>query len=353
MNNSFKEMMNHISEITVHILNGEHSEEEMREFMEWYNASTENKELFFQLKYIYELRNKDLNPDNKELLESWDRLMKKIRLTNISSPVTPIQKEPFQLRKSINKNLLRKISITGVAAVILILTIIGIRINYTNNTWIEVQSNTPGNIEKIELSDGSTVHLNASSTLKYPKKFNRKSRELFLDGEAYFNVTKDSSHPFIINLDNQQIEVLGTQFNVLAYSTDNIAVTTLITGSVKLTTFETDKSMKDEVILQPGDQAIFDKKTSTYQVVHAETENVTSWIDGEYTFKKKSLEEITNRLEKIYNITFIIQDESLKDKSYTGKFFSYQTIDEIVDILNFKNDINYEIDNDTVLLYRK
>jgi len=343
MNNSFKEMMNHISEITIHILNGEHSEEEMREFMKWYNASTENKELFFQLKSIYELRNKDLNPDNKELLESWDRLIKKIRL----------KQEPVRLKKSINKNLLRKISITGVAAVILILLIIGIRINYANNTWIEVQSNTPGNIKKIELSDGSTVHLNASSTLRYPKKFNRKSRELFLDGEAYFNVTKDSSHPFIINLDNQQIEVLGTQFNVLAYSTDNIAVTTLINGSVKLTTFETGKSMKDEIILQPGDQAIFDKKTSTYQVLHAKTENVTSWIDGEYTFKNKSLEEITNRLEKIYQITFIIQDESLKDKSYTGKFFSYQKVDEIVDILNFKNDINYEIDNDTVLLYRK
>ena len=336
-------MMNHISEITVHILNDEHSEEEMREFMEWYNASIENKELFFQIKHIYELRNKDSNSDNKELLKSWDRLMEKIRL----------KQEPVQLKKSTNKNLLRKISIAGVAAVILILTIIGIRINYANNTWIEVQSNTPGNIKKIELSDGSTVHLNASSTLKYPKKFNRKSRELFLDGEAYFNVTKDSSHPFIINLDNQQIEVLGTEFNVLAYSTDHTAVTTLITGSVKLTTFESDKSMKAEVILQPGDQAIFDKKTSTYQVVHAETENVASWIEGEYTFKKKSLEEIANRLEKIYHITFIIQDESLKDKSYTGKFFSYQTIDEIVDILNFKNDIKYEIDNDTVLLYRK
>lgn len=335
--------MNHISEITVHILNDEHSEEEMREFMEWYNASIENKELFFQIKHIYELRNKDSNSDNKELLKSWDRLMEKIRL----------KQEPVQLKKSTNKNLLRKISIAGVAAVILILTIIGIRINYANNTWIEVQSNTPGNIKKIELSDGSTVHLNASSTLKYPKKFNRKSRELFLDGEAYFNVTKDSSHPFIINLDNQQIEVLGTEFNVLAYSTDHTAVTTLITGSVKLTTFESDKSMKAEVILQPGDQAIFDKKTSTYQVVHAETENVASWIEGEYTFKKKSLEEIANRLEKIYHITFIIQDESLKDKSYTGKFFSYQTIDEIVDILNFKNDIKYEIDNDTVLLYRK
>ena len=343
MNNNIKEMMNHISEITVHILNGEHSEEEMREFMQWYNASMENKELFFQIKHIYELRNKDSNPDNEELLKSWDRLMKKIRL----------KQEPVRLKKSTNKNLLRKISIAGVAAVILILTIIGIRINYANNSWIEVQSNTPGNIKKIELSDGSTVHLNASSTLKYPKKFNRKSRELFLDGEAYFNVTKDSSHPFIINLDNQQIEVLGTEFNVLAYSTDHIAVTTLITGSVKLTTFESDKSMKAEVILQPGDQAIFDKKTSTYQVVHAETENVASWIEGEYTFKKKSLEEIANRLEKIYHITFIIQDESLKDKSYTGKFFSYQTIDEIVDILNFKNDIKYEIDNDTVLLYRK
>lgn len=336
-------MMNHISEITVHILNGEHSEEEMREFMQWYNASMENKELFFQIKHIYELRNKDSNPDNEELLKSWDRLMKKIRL----------KQEPVRLKKSTNKNLLRKISIAGVAAVILILMIIGIRINYANNSWIEVQSNTPGNIKKIELSDGSTVHLNASSTLKYPKKFNRKSRELFLDGEAYFNVTKDSSHPFIINLDNQQIEVLGTEFNVLAYSTDHIAVTTLITGSVKLTTFESDKSIKAEVILPPGDQAIFDKKTRTYQVVHAGTENVASWIEGEYSFKNKSLEEIINRLEKIYNITFIIQDESLKDKSYTGKFFSYQTIDEIVDILNFKNDIKYEIDNDTVLLYRK
>ncbi|MDD2611660.1 MAG: FecR domain-containing protein [Bacteroidales bacterium] len=344
MNNSFKEMMKHISEITVHILNGEHSEEEMREFMKWYNASIENKKLFFQLKYIYELRNKKLNPDNKELSESWDRLMDKIRSK---------KEPPIQLKKSINNNLLRKISITGVAAVILILLIVGIRINLTNNNWIEVQSNTPGNIKKIELSDGSTVHLNASSTLKYPKKFNRKSRELFLDGEAYFHVTKDSSRPFVINLDNQQIEVLGTEFNVLAYSTDNIAVTTLISGSVKLTTFETDKSMKDEVILQPGDQAIFDKKTSSYQVVRAETADVTSWIDGEYTFKKKSLEEITNRLEKIYHITFIIQDESLKDKSYTGKFFSYQTVDEVVDILNFKNDIHYEIDNDTVLLYQK
>lgn len=342
--------MDKIPEITIRILNGNYSEEEMRVFMQWYNESAKNKELFFQLKHIYESSSKDQKLGDKELMDSWQRLAEKIKSTDsIIASDSFLNNNQNLFRNSVNKCKMRKILITCVAAT-LILIFVGIRINTNNNTWIEVRTFLPGETKIVDLPDGSIVHLNALSTLKYPKKFNKKSRDLFLDGEAYFNVSKDSLHPFIVYSDNQEIEVLGTEFNVQAYSTEDIAVTTLISGKVKLTTSENKVDLGEEFILEPGHQAIFNKNTNCTQVIDVETKDVTSWINGEYAFKNKSLEEITIRLEKIYNVTFLINDDSLKKSSYSGKFFSHQTIDEIVNIINFKNHFNYEINNDTIII---
>ena len=347
-------MMDNIPEITVRILNGNQSEEEMLVFMQWYNESVENKEIFFQMKYIYDQLKQDHKPDKEELKESWNRLLKKVNSTNASatsdSALTMKVVEPMVSKR---KNRIRRIIIGGVAAAAMVLITLGIKINIDNNTWVEVQRLSPGELQVVELPDGSTVHLNASSTIKYPKRFNKKSRELYLNGEAYFVVTENNKHPFIVHSDKIDIEVLGTEFNVQAYAADDIAVTTLISGKVKLITHQMNNNVLNEYILQPGDQATFDKVSNITQIAKAETKITTAWMSGEYSFKNKSLEEITKSLEKIYDIAFVINDETLKRETYTGKFFSDQSIEEIIDIINFKKQFSYEIENDTIYMKRK
>src|SRR5690554_939503 len=346
--------MDNIPEITVRILNGNQTEEEMIVFMQWYKESAENKELFFQMKNIYEQLKQDHKPDNEEIKESWNRLLKKINSTNTNS-----KSESSMAMKYTNpipskrKNRTRIMLFAGVAAVAAVLITIGVKLNIDNNIWIEVQTASNKELKVVELPDGSTVHLNASTTIKYPKRFNKKSRELYLNGEAYFAVTKNSKHPFIVHADKIDIEVLGTEFNVQSYSVDEISVTTLISGKVKLVTHEKSNNVLDQYFLEPGDQATFDKAANITQVVKTETKTITSWMNGEYSFKNKSLEEITNRLEKIYDIAFVINDETLKGETFTGKFFSEQSIEEIIDIINFKKQFSYEIDNDTIYMKRK
>lgn len=344
--------MDNIPEITVHILNGNHSEEEMFVFMQWYNESAENKDLFFQMKYIYDLLNEDRKPNEEEIKESWNRLLAKenSKRTNASATLAVKNEDSNEVKQ---KNRIRKIFITGVAAAAMLLFAIGIKINSDNNSWIEVQSISPRELTVVDLPDGSTVHLNASSTLKYPKRFNKKSRNLYLNGEAYFVVAENHKHPFIVHSDKIDIEVLGTEFNVQAYSTDDIAVTTLILGKVKLITYEGTENIQNEFILQPGEQAAFDKVSNITMITSAESKIATSWMNGEYSFKNKSLEEISERLEKIYGITFVIEDESIKEELFTGKFFLDQSIEEIVDIINFKKQFSYYIINDTVYMHRK
>ena len=334
--------------ILIRVLQGNQTEDDMRVFMQWYDASQENKELFFQLKHIYDLRKGGLKPDKMEIEASWERLWKKLdkqSATHFSSP------ETIRNRRYINI-----IRYAGVAAIAVLLVVVGIRLFHKKHdpiVWVEVRTEAKSETQTIRLSDGSVVRLNASSLFRYPEKFSAREREVYLDGEAYFSISKNEKHSFVVHTDKQQINVLGTEFNVLGYSSDPYTITTLVTGKVKLETYDSENNLKNEVMMYPNQQVYFDKKFHQMTLSEVNTLDAISWTKGIYSFRDAPLEEITRRFEKIYGVTIIIPDETDRKEEYTGKFFSHQTIKEIMDVLNFKGQFRLQFSDDTIFLQRR
>lgn len=340
-------MKNNIQEIIVRVLKNEVLEEEMRFFSEWLDSSDENKNLFFELKRIYDYRKEGGYPDDSEMEASWERLLKKIQGKN-----SPLRRRNTSLRR-------KKLSITRwrVAATITGLLILGATLFYAQRelpvTWVEIQNPARGNPLSISLPDGSAVQLNASSYLKYPKKFKRRGREIYLDGEALFDVVKQNGNDFVVHSNKHTIRVLGTKFNVMDYSSDAYSVTTLISGKVQLETFNEKKNLRDRVVMNPEQQLRFDAYTGKITLNQVDIRETTSWINGVYSFQDVPLQQITDRLNKIYGVTIIIENEKSRTEKYTGKFSSKQDIEEIMRIINFNGQFNCITRNDTIILQQK
>ncbi|RNC65500.1 FecR family protein [Proteiniphilum sp. X52] len=334
--------------IVVRVLQGNQTEDDMRVFLRWYHASRENKDIFFQLKHIYELRKGARKPDAMEMEASWDRLREKLK----QQPATHIS----SLETNQGKRYVSLVRYAGVAAVAILLMVVGLRFFYKGHdqiVWVEVRTGPKSEPQTIRLSDGSLVRLNASSRFRYPEKFGGREREVYLDGEAYFSITKDERHDFIVHADKQRINVLGTEFNVLGYSADPYAITTLVNGKVKLRTYDDEGNLKNEIMMYPDQQIYFDKQSYQTTLSEVNTFDATSWMKGVYSFRDAPLEEIARRLEKIYGVTIIIPDEVDRKEQYTGKFFARQTKEEIANVLNFKRQFRLQLSDDTIFLQRR
>lgn len=193
-------------------------------------------------------------------------------------------------------------------------------------------------IYKLELSDGSLVYLNADSRIRFPKTFARNERRVFLErGEAYFDVVKDVNAPFMIEVRDTEIEVLGTAFNISAYSEDSRIMTTLVRGSVKV------HKGKEEVVLIPGQQAI--ENDSSLSVKEVDTSVYTAWKDGIFVFKKQSLESVVWQIHRWYGCSIILSDDTLKKVPLTGAIDRELPLKEIFRILEKTTRIKIEFES--------
>ena len=177
---------------------------------------------------------------------------------------------------------------------------------------------------QLKLSDGTNVHLNAGTTLKYPVRFiAEENRQVFLDGEAYFDVTKDPTHPFVVTSEDMDIKVLGTHFNVTSYTKDQKTYTVLVEGSVLAAN---NLIPNDQVLLKPGNRAYFDNKNLKTEPV--DVRKYIAWISGELMFIDDSFAVISNKLERNYNVEIIN---------------NYKALDDIMVTATFKNENIYEV----------
>jgi len=183
---------------------------------------------------------------------------------------------------------------------------------------------------KMILDDGTEVWLNADSRLEFPDKFVAGTRKVKLVGEAYFSVTKDVQRPFIVSLNSMDIEVLGTEFNVSAYSNDTQIKTTLVEGKVSI---KNGAETENHKVLAPGEQASFDKNNNTIEVQKVDVNEFIAWKDGRFVFGYQQLGEITKVLERWYDVDFIFADENLRSIPFSGEFLRYDDISKIFEII--------------------
>ena len=190
-----------------------------------------------------------------------------------------------------------------------------------------------GNRSVVTLSDGSTVWLNAGSRLVYPSEFVDKTREVFLVGEAFFEVQKNESQPFVVKTADVKVSVLGTRFNVSAYPEDYSVQTVLAEGSVKIN--RTNANLFEKGIeLVPGQMAYYNKKNRDTRIINVEVDNYTLWTQGLFKFSNTDLNRITKRLERYYNLTFEYEDPLSGTIQITGKLDVTQEMNEVFEYLS-------------------
>ncbi|MBF4515141.1 FecR family protein [Flavobacterium sp. ANB] len=203
---------------------------------------------------------------------------------------------------------------------------------------------------QLQLSDGTLVHLNAGTTLKYPVKFIAgENRQVYLDGEAFFDVAKDKKHPFIVNADKLNVRVLGTHFNVSNYPEDDATDVVLVEGSVGMYNTNEDFNADKNTILKPGYKGSFNKQNAAISTKAVITDIYTSWINGGLTFRNMTFKNIITKLERRYNVTIINKNEKLANEKFNASFGD-ESIEKVMSYFNDIHGINYTIKNNQILI---
>jgi len=231
-------------------------------------------------------------------------------------------------------------------------------------------STKPGSKSKIELPDGTQVWLNADSKLEYKGDFSGKNREVSLSGEAYFDVVKDKSRPFIIHTRTVQIKVLGTAFNVRSYPADKTTETALIRGSVEVTlNAQPDK----KVILKPNEKVLIGDavaesnkntagdavKTTNHEAmivsnVHVDKKDQevyeTMWVKNKLAFDETPFDNMIAEIERWYNVEIVVKNKKLSANTYTVTFEN-KTLDEVLEGLQFSAHFQYQLKDGVVTIW--
>ena len=194
----------------------------------------------------------------------------------------------------------------------------------------------------LELPDGTVVWVNSESALRFPEKFTSNRREVFLEGEAYFEVKKDANRPFYVHTEAGKVRVLGTAFNVCAYSNDRFWQTTLVEGSVMINQEE------KEVLLKPNEQYQIDVRTGKAGLREVLPELYTSWRDGKFYFKAYTFEELVEKLERWYDFKMFYMNEEIKTRRFSGVVNKYQPLEEMFKFLQMTSDVQFNVKGNVV-----
>ncbi|MNJ98322.1 fec operon regulator FecR [compost metagenome] len=220
---------------------------------------------------------------------------------------------------------------------------------------INTLSTEKGETYLLTLPDQSKVWLNAASSLTYTASFNRHGNRIVkLSGEAYFEVTKDSEHPFVVESKGQRVEVLGTHFNINSYPGETSVKTTLLEGSVRIAQSSlsgtTSVPGAGNVILKPNEQAVFENRTIKVRAVVAD--DAIAWKNGYFMFDSDNLENVMTRIARWYNIQPFYEDESLKQEVFLGTISKYERISQVLHMLERTGGVSFKIEGKKVIISR-
>lgn len=361
-------MEQRIQDIVTRTLEGNALPEDRNELIEWINASEQNRKEFEQTESFWNALEILSNHEKFNSLEGYDNF---IHSLNKDAIIQPIQKQ----QKYFNYFLRIAASILLVLG-ISYLTYLITRSKIDPVAFFELT--TPnGSHTQLSLTDGTKIWLNAGSKLRYPSKFIGKTRTVYLEGEAYFNVKKDPKHPFIVQTSDVSVKAMGTTFNVKAYPKEGSIETTLITGIVIISGNKTTDRIEPIIELKPNQRATFIKtsgklllngqeelrvkktyinlkpsireKESLIVSKGIDTELYTSWIENRLVFDNETFESIAFKLERRYGATVLFKNEKIKKFCFSGKFPEI-SIERALNALQYASPFEYEIKQDTIYI---
>ena len=198
----------------------------------------------------------------------------------------------------------------------------------------------------LTLSDGTKVWLNSDSKLRYPVKFKPNRRDVYLVGEAYFEVAHNKDAPFMVHALDSKVKVLGTKFNVSSYSEQEFIVTTLVEGSVEV------KNLSSVETLKPGLQSIITRGKDEIEVKQVDTHLYTSWVDGVFEFEDMELEYIMAQLGRWYNVKFFFTEERFKHIRFTGAIKRSKPFDFALEMIVKIADVEFAVQDEYIIVGR-
>jgi transmembrane sensor len=211
-----------------------------------------------------------------------------------------------------------------------------------------------GKKSQLLLEDGTKVWLNAGSRMAFPTKFSGKRREVFLEGEAYFEVAHNKNLPFLVNTGEIAIKVLGTKFNLSAYKTDKLVETILIEGKVAVSKRSVIRFMKSETILTPNQKASYNKESQIISIKNEpDVELSIAWTEGWFKFSQQRLNDVLNKLQRYYNIKFEFDSAFSTADLITGKLDLKESIGQVMTALADVANIQYRVDGDKIYIEKK
>jgi len=227
----------------------------------------------------------------------------------------------------------------------------------TANRRLKVDYNTietpRGGQYQINLSDGSKVWLNALSKLRFPARFSGNERAVELSGEGYFEITHNKQMPFKVSTNQQQVEVLGTHFNISSYSDENITSTTLLEGSVKVSPLPGRGNMQIDnmAVLKPGEQSVL--KKGSLNIAKVDAEASIAWKNGFFKFDDENLESIMRKISRWYDVTVIFQTERIKSEPFAGVITRFSKVEDLLRTLELTGEVKFRIEGKSIIVMDK
>ena len=274
-----------------------------KELLGWVNQSEENQNTYIRYKNLWAILQSGKEMDSKSIAEG---------LRNVKSKINRSNKR-YSFR-----------NVFKYAAIIVVALFGGFMLNilrFDTNISMNEISVPKGNRSSIVLSDGTKVWISNNSKLTYPENFKGKRREVKLEGEAFFNVTHNPKKPFIVNVGENRIKVLGTEFFVTAYPYDETIQTDLVSGRIQ---FDVNTGIGTNnyksFTIKPSYSLVYNKSTRKLHEEKIPDGFYNYWLKGVYKFKDEKFESLAKKIKRIYGVEIIFEVEVLKNTLFTGTF---------------------------------
>ncbi len=330
---------------------GETTPDQRQRIREWLNADIRNREYFARLGDLClfaKLPVREAEPAEMEIAEQIIRL----------SPRKKHVSDKYRLIKAIVRY--------GIAAAIIVLLALNIRfplkgrietgkperelLSDLPRDYIHTIYTTRGVKGEVTLPDGSVVKLNSDSRIVFPDKFTGATREVYLSGEAYFNVVTDPDTPMIVSTNrNFIVKVYGTEFNIRSYPNEHNAKTTLFKGKIDLLTKDKKGDEKVIAVLKPSESFVLRDKERPLLIMKADTLKSGAWRYGTLMFDSTPMDEVIRELERWHGAEFVVRDSSIYKLRLTASF-KQESLVQILEIIKFCSKVDYKIDENKVIL---
>lgn len=319
-------------ELMARFLMGECSEEELRRVNAWLDESDEHARELFRVEEIYHLGRTDESADAKKTEKAEKQLFKRLKQE---------EAKRYKVRR-----MYTWMRYAAMLIGIFFISGLSYHIYQTHNEANALVAVTARDeVKELMLPDGTKVWLNKHTTLKYPRDFSDKTRSVYMEGEAYFEVKRNKEKPFLVRSEAMQVRVLGTVFNMKSDKTNRSAVATLIKGEIEV------KGNHDEgmIVLAPGQKAELNAVSRRLVVKQVDT-GIENWHNNQFVFEKADIFTIARTLENSYGVRIILAPDMNSTKTYSGTLMKKKGVEEMLNQIKNVIPVEYKIVGNSVFL---